>query len=167
MLIGNWEIQARKSENVPLSQSVQMLWAGWCKWWSWLSCHKTSNGHCRNKCKGAGIDSKTFQAKSKMIFYLSFFSLLPSSQEAIFRVVAAILHLGNIDFAKGKEVDSSVPKDDKAKFHLDTTAELLMWAFLFSMKVDIYWQHLCSKLKIDFFFFFLKVWSGGIRRCAV
>ncbi|KAF7805219.1 myosin-11-like isoform X1 [Senna tora] len=47
-------------------------------------------------------------------------------QEAIFRVVAAILHLGNIVFSKGKEVDSSVPKDDKAKFHLKTTAELLM-----------------------------------------
>ncbi|WVY94150.1 hypothetical protein V8G54_033238 [Vigna mungo] len=47
-------------------------------------------------------------------------------QEAIFRVVAAILHIGNIDFAKGMEVDSSVPKDDKAKFHLKTTAELLM-----------------------------------------
>ncbi|KAJ4845533.1 hypothetical protein Tsubulata_015620 [Turnera subulata] len=47
-------------------------------------------------------------------------------QEAIFRVVAAILHIGNIDFAKGKEVDSSVPKDDQAKFHLKTTAELLM-----------------------------------------
>ncbi|CAI8603322.1 unnamed protein product [Vicia faba] len=48
------------------------------------------------------------------------------SQEAIFRVVAAILHLGNIDFAKGKEIDSSIPKDDKAKFHLKTAAELLM-----------------------------------------
>ncbi|KAF3969569.1 hypothetical protein CMV_006649 [Castanea mollissima] len=47
-------------------------------------------------------------------------------QEAIFRVVAAILHLGNIEFAKGKEIDSSVPKDDKAKFHLKMTAELLM-----------------------------------------
>ncbi|XP_054801959.1 myosin-11 isoform X2 [Prosopis cineraria] len=47
-------------------------------------------------------------------------------QEAIFRVVAAILHLGNIVFAKGKDVDSSIPKDDKAKFHLATTAELLM-----------------------------------------
>ncbi|KAI4350068.1 hypothetical protein L6164_010593 [Bauhinia variegata] len=47
-------------------------------------------------------------------------------QEAIFRVVAAILHLGNIEFAKGKEVDSSVLKDDKAKFHLKTCAELLM-----------------------------------------
>ncbi|XP_059435780.1 myosin-9 isoform X1 [Corylus avellana] len=47
-------------------------------------------------------------------------------QEAIFRVVAAILHLGNIVFAKGKEIDSSVPKDDQAKFHLKMTAELLM-----------------------------------------
>ncbi|GFQ08721.1 myosin-11, partial [Phtheirospermum japonicum] len=49
-----------------------------------------------------------------------------TEQEAIFRVVAAILHLGNIDFGKGKEIDSSIPKDDKAKFHLKTTAELLM-----------------------------------------
>ncbi|KAL5200646.1 hypothetical protein ABZP36_021849 [Zizania latifolia] len=47
-------------------------------------------------------------------------------QDAIFRVVAAILHIGNIEFAKGKEVDSSVLKDDKSKFHLDTTAALLM-----------------------------------------
>lgn len=47
-------------------------------------------------------------------------------QDAIFRVVAAILHLGNIEFAKGEEVDSSVPKNDSAKFHLKMTAELLM-----------------------------------------
>ncbi|KAK2988516.1 hypothetical protein RJ640_026744, partial [Escallonia rubra] len=49
-----------------------------------------------------------------------------TEQEAIFRVIAAILHLGNIDFAKGQEIDSSIPKDDKAKFHLQMTAELLM-----------------------------------------
>ncbi|KAI3984772.1 hypothetical protein MKX01_039389, partial [Papaver californicum] len=47
-------------------------------------------------------------------------------QDAIFRVVAAILHLGNIEFAKGEEIDSSVPKNDSAKFHLKMTAELLM-----------------------------------------
>ncbi|XP_061353959.1 myosin-12 [Gastrolobium bilobum] len=47
-------------------------------------------------------------------------------QDAIFRVVAAILHLGNIDFVKGKEVDSSKLKDDKSLFHLRTVAELLM-----------------------------------------
>ncbi|XP_020581074.1 myosin-17-like [Phalaenopsis equestris] len=47
-------------------------------------------------------------------------------QEAIFRVVAAILHIGNIDFAKGEEIDSSVIKDDKSRFHLKTASELLM-----------------------------------------
>ncbi|XP_020594912.1 myosin-9-like, partial [Phalaenopsis equestris] len=47
-------------------------------------------------------------------------------QEAIFRVVAAILHIGNIDFAKGEEIDSSVIKDGKSRFHLKTASELLM-----------------------------------------
>ncbi|KAM0828312.1 hypothetical protein ACQ4PT_067633 [Festuca glaucescens] len=47
-------------------------------------------------------------------------------QEAIFRVVAAVLHLGNINFAKGREADSSVIKDEKSRFHLDTAGELLM-----------------------------------------
>ncbi|CAL4954799.1 unnamed protein product [Urochloa decumbens] len=47
-------------------------------------------------------------------------------QEAIFQVVAAVLHLGNINFAKGREVDSSILKDDKSRFHLNTAGELLM-----------------------------------------
>ncbi|XWS57728.1 hypothetical protein CRYUN_Cryun09bG0198100 [Craigia yunnanensis] len=57
--------------------------------------------------------------------------------EAIFRVVASILHLGNIEFSKGKEIDSSVPKDDQAKFHLKTTAELLIYVlFLLVTRCD-------------------------------
>lgn len=47
-------------------------------------------------------------------------------QEAIFRVVASILHLGNIEFTEGKETDSSIPKDEKSWFHLKTAASLLM-----------------------------------------
>ncbi|EEC73364.1 hypothetical protein OsI_07592 [Oryza sativa Indica Group] len=47
-------------------------------------------------------------------------------QDAIFRVVAAILHLGNVEFVEGSEADSSVPKDDKSKFHLRTASELFM-----------------------------------------
>ena len=62
--------------------------------------------------------------KVTKIFHVSFFC--NPSQDAIFRVVAAILHLGNIEFAKGKEIDSSVPKDEKSFFHLRTAAELLM-----------------------------------------
>ncbi|XP_038710394.1 myosin-17-like isoform X2 [Tripterygium wilfordii] len=46
-------------------------------------------------------------------------------QDGIFRVVAAILHLGNVEFSKGEEIDSSVIKDEKSRFHLDVTAELL------------------------------------------
>ncbi|KAL2469602.1 Myosin-10 [Abeliophyllum distichum] len=47
-------------------------------------------------------------------------------QDAIFRVVAAILHLGNIEFAKESETDASQPKDDQSRFHLKTAAELFM-----------------------------------------
>lgn len=48
-----------------------------------------------------------------------------SCQEAIFRVVAAILHLGNIEFAIGEEPDSSVPTDESKKY-LKIAAELFM-----------------------------------------
>ncbi|KAF5738909.1 Myosin-J heavy chain [Tripterygium wilfordii] len=47
-------------------------------------------------------------------------------QDAIFGVVAAILHLGNIDFAKGEDADAAVVEDDESRFHLQMTAELLM-----------------------------------------
>ncbi|CAN4120664.1 unnamed protein product [Withania somnifera] len=49
-----------------------------------------------------------------------------NEQDAIFRVVAAILHLGNIEFAKGTESDASEPKDEKSRFHLKIAAELFM-----------------------------------------
>ncbi|KAL0673810.1 hypothetical protein Bca4012_001791 [Brassica carinata] len=48
------------------------------------------------------------------------------SQDAIFRVVAAILHLGNVNFVKGEDADSSKLRDDKSRYHLQTAAELLM-----------------------------------------
>ncbi|CAM6054233.1 unnamed protein product [Sphagnum tenellum] len=47
-------------------------------------------------------------------------------QEAIFRVVAAILHLGNIEFMQGPEPDSSKVKEGKSNFHLQAASELLM-----------------------------------------
>ncbi|KAF3670562.1 hypothetical protein FXO37_08488 [Capsicum annuum] len=45
-------------------------------------------------------------------------------QEAIFRTLAAILHLGNIEFSPGKEHDSSVIKDEKSRSHLQMAAKL-------------------------------------------
>ncbi|KAA8546249.1 hypothetical protein F0562_003012 [Nyssa sinensis] len=47
-------------------------------------------------------------------------------QEAIFRTLAAILHLGNIEFSPGKEHDSSVIKDQKSNFHMQMAANLFM-----------------------------------------
>lgn len=52
------------------------------------------------------------------------------SRDAIFQVVATIFHLGNVEFPKGKEIDSSIPKDDKSRFHLKTAAELFMYVIL-------------------------------------
>ncbi|KAG1334298.1 putative protein OPAQUE1 [Cocos nucifera] len=48
------------------------------------------------------------------------------NQEAIFRTLAAILHLGNIEFSPGKEHDSSIIKDSKSNFHLQVAANLFM-----------------------------------------
>ncbi|KAF5205509.1 Myosin-7, partial [Thalictrum thalictroides] len=46
--------------------------------------------------------------------------------DAIFRVVADVLHLGNIELAKGTEMDLFEPKDEKSRFHHATAAELFM-----------------------------------------
>lgn len=50
--------------------------------------------------------------------------LCMSNQESIFRTLAGILHLGNVEFSPGKEHDSSVVKDQKSNFHLEMAAEL-------------------------------------------
>ncbi|PKU67092.1 hypothetical protein MA16_Dca008881 [Dendrobium catenatum] len=72
----------------------------------------------------AGVsDAKEYLATRRA---MEIVGISTQEQDAIFRVVAAILHLGNISFAKGQEIDSSVLKDEKSKFHLKITAELLM-----------------------------------------
>jgi hypothetical protein len=63
--------------------------------------------------------------RTNPIGFFSFLSFSPL-KDAIFRVVAAILHLGNINFSKGQEIDSSKLRDDKSVHHLKTVAELLM-----------------------------------------
>nr|XP_025606687.1 myosin-15 isoform X2 [Arachis hypogaea] len=60
-------------------------------------------------------------------------------QEAIFRVLAAILHLGNIEFSPGKEHDSSVVKDEKSRFHMQMAAEL------FICDVELLLATLCTR----------------------
>lgn len=72
----------------------------------------------------SGVDeSQEYLATKKAMEVVGISS---DEQDAIFRVVAAILHLGNIEFTKGSEPDSSQPKDDQSRFHLETAAELFM-----------------------------------------
>ncbi|XP_024016781.1 myosin-10 [Eutrema salsugineum] len=68
-------------------------------------------------------DSKEYLATRKAMDVVGISS---EEQDAIFRIVAAILHLGNIEFAKGEESDAAEPKDDKSRFHLNVAAELFM-----------------------------------------
>ncbi|GMY26957.1 myosin-6-like isoform X1, partial [Fagus crenata] len=83
--------------------------------------HYLNQSHCYEL---DGVDnSKEYLATRKAMDVVGISS---DEQDAIFRVVAAILHLGNVEFTKGKEIDSSEPKDDKSRFHLTTAAELFM-----------------------------------------
>ncbi|XVE81493.1 hypothetical protein DITRI_Ditri15bG0068800 [Diplodiscus trichospermus] len=68
-------------------------------------------------------DSKDYLATRRAMDVVG---ISQAEQDAIFRVVAAILHLGNVEFAKGQETDAAEPKDDKSQFHLKTAAELFM-----------------------------------------
>ena len=63
-------------------------------------------------------------------------------QEAIFRTLAAILHLGNIEFAPGKEHDSSVIKDQNSNFHLQMAANLFMQVNLLRYLIFRCWSDL-------------------------
>nr|DAD36922.1 TPA_asm: hypothetical protein HUJ06_007563 [Nelumbo nucifera] len=77
-----------------------------------------------NCCELDGIDdSKEYIATRRAMDVVG---ISTDEQDSIFRVVAAILHLGNIEFAKGKEIDSSEPKNEKSWSHLRTAAELFM-----------------------------------------
>ncbi|XP_057470098.1 myosin-8-like [Actinidia eriantha] len=68
-------------------------------------------------------DSKEYLATRRAMDIVGISS---DEQDAIFRVVSATLHLGNIEFAKGIDTDASEPKDDTSRFHLRTVSELLM-----------------------------------------
>ena len=59
--------------------------------------------------------------------------------------MAAILHLGNLEFSKGSDVDSSVIKDEKSRFHLNMTAELLkydLFVFFLAIFLDFFVLHI-------------------------
>ncbi|CAH8361175.1 unnamed protein product [Eruca vesicaria subsp. sativa] len=67
----------------------------------------------QSRCiKLEGMDDSKEYTKTREAMSIVGISL--EEQEAIFRILAAILHLGNIEFTNGEETDSSVPKDKKS-----------------------------------------------------
>ncbi|KAJ3702510.1 hypothetical protein LUZ61_006215 [Rhynchospora tenuis] len=85
------------------------------------------NFHYLNQSKTyelQGINSSEAYLKTRRAMDIVGITL--TDQEAIFRTLAAILHLGNIEFSPGKENDSSIIKDKKANFHLQMAADLFM-----------------------------------------
>ncbi|XP_072981787.1 protein OPAQUE1-like [Typha latifolia] len=86
-----------------------------------------SNFHYLNQSKTyelAGVTSAEEYLKTRRAMNIVGISLV--KQEAIFRTLAAILHLGNIEFSPGEGHDSSVIKDAKSNFHLQMASELFM-----------------------------------------
>ncbi|KAL9249460.1 Myosin-15-like protein [Drosera capensis] len=57
---------------------------------------------------------------------MSIVGITQDEQDAIFRTLAAILHLGNVEFSPGKEHDSSTITDQKSRFHIGMAADLFM-----------------------------------------
>ncbi|KAL5189911.1 Myosin-15 [Glycine soja] len=86
---------------------------------------KPSHFHYLNQSKVYeldGVSSAEEYMKTRRAMDIVGISL--GDQEAIFCTLAAILHLGNIEFSPGKEHDSSVIKDEKSRFHLQMAANL-------------------------------------------
>ena len=66
--------------------------------------------------------------------------------------MAAILHIGNVEFAKGADADSSVIKDEKSRFHLNMIAELLKYdLFIFFLNIFLisYLAYIVSLINIS------------------
>ncbi|GAB2250859.1 hypothetical protein Droror1_Dr00017109 [Drosera rotundifolia] len=57
---------------------------------------------------------------------MSIVGITQDEQDAIFRTLAAVLHLGNVEFSPGKEHDSSTITDQKSRFHIGMAADLFM-----------------------------------------
>nr|BAA87057.1 unconventional myosin heavy chain [Chara corallina] len=78
----------------------------------------------QSKCVEVGAidDCKEYQLTREA---MDIVGITTEEQEAIFRTIAAVLHLGNIEFDSG-ESDASEVSTEKSKFHLKAAAEMLM-----------------------------------------
>ncbi|XP_058190972.1 myosin-15 isoform X4 [Rhododendron vialii] len=86
-----------------------------------------SHFHYLNQSKTYELEGvNSAEEYMKTIRAMDIVGISHGEQEAIFRILAGILHLGNIDFSPGQEHDSSVIKDQKSSFHMEMAANLFM-----------------------------------------
>ncbi|KHN32166.1 Myosin-J heavy chain [Glycine soja] len=86
---------------------------------------KPSHFHYLNQSKVYELDGvSSAEEYMKTRRAMDIVGISHEDQEAIFSTLAAILHLGNVEFSPGKEHDSSVIKDEKSRFHLQMAANL-------------------------------------------
>nr|FAA04056.1 TPA: myosin XI subclass 2 isoform 2 [Chara braunii] len=78
----------------------------------------------QSKCVEVGAidDCKEYQLTREA---MDIVGITTEEQEAIFRTIAAVLHLGNIEFNSG-ESEASEVSTEKSKFHLKAAADMLM-----------------------------------------
>ncbi|KAM7507421.1 hypothetical protein LguiA_017874 [Lonicera macranthoides] len=89
-----------------------------------------SNFHYLNQSKVYELDGvSNAEEYTKTRRAMDIVGISHEEQEAIFRTLAAILHLGNVEFSPGKEHDSSAIKDQRSNFHLQMAANLFMCDF--------------------------------------
>ncbi|KNA05554.1 hypothetical protein SOVF_189230 [Spinacia oleracea] len=84
-----------------------------------------------------GVSNKDEYMKTRRA--MTIVGISEDEQEAIFRALAAILHLGNVEFSPGKEHDSSIIKDQISGFHLQMAADL------FKCDVSLLLSSLCTR----------------------
>ncbi|GAB2275885.1 hypothetical protein Dimus_010629 [Dionaea muscipula] len=86
-----------------------------------------SNFHYLNQSKIyelEGLSNADEYARTRRA--MSIVGITQDEQDAIFRTLAAILHLGNVEFSPGKDHDSSIIADQKSRFHIGMAADLFM-----------------------------------------
>ncbi|KAK4854336.1 hypothetical protein QYF36_022466 [Acer negundo] len=99
-----------------------------------------SDFHYLNQSKVYELDGvSSAEEYSKTRRAMDIVGISHEDQEAIFRTLAAILHLGNIEFSPGKEHDSSVIKGQNSNFHMQTAADL------FRCDVNLLLATLCTR----------------------
>lgn len=82
--------------------------------------------HCLNQSECYELDGvNDYQKYIQTRRSMDVLGVNPDEQEAVFRILASVLHLGNIEFDAEPDTDSLKFKDGKSRYHFEVAADLL------------------------------------------